>query len=77
MGGALRRNHHLFAEGTVAGLPDGQFVERFLIGGDEAAFAALMDRHGPEFHAFGWIEPAPRDSSLTQDLMVVPGGRGR
>jgi hypothetical protein len=30
-----------------------------------------------EFHAFGWIEPALGDSSLTQDLKVVPGGRGR
>jgi hypothetical protein len=33
MGGALRRIHHLFAEGTAAGLADGQLLERFLAGG--------------------------------------------
>ncbi len=34
-------------------------------------------RSPEEFHAFGWIEPAPGDSAITQDLVVVPGGRGR
>ncbi len=28
-----------------------------------------------QFHAFGWIEPTPGDSSVTQDLVVEPGGR--
>ncbi len=47
MGGALRQIHHLFVEGTVAGLPDDQLLERFLSQGDGAAFAALVERHGP------------------------------
>jgi hypothetical protein len=34
-------------------------------------------RFPEEYDAFGWIEPTPGDSSLTQDLVVVPGGRGR
>jgi RNA polymerase sigma factor (sigma-70 family) len=37
----------LFREGTVAGLDDGQLLERFAKGRDEAAFAALVKRHGP------------------------------
>ena len=40
----------LFQEGTLGGLSDGQFLERFLSGRDhgaEAAFAALVKRHGP------------------------------
>jgi RNA polymerase sigma factor (sigma-70 family) len=40
----------LFDAGTATGLTDGQLLERFATrGGDsaEAAFAALVDRHGP------------------------------
>ncbi len=47
MGGALRQIHRLFVDGTVAGLPDGQLLDRFLARGDESAFAALVERHGP------------------------------
>jgi DNA-directed RNA polymerase specialized sigma24 family protein len=47
IGGALRQIHQLFVEGTVAGLPDGQLLDRFLARGDGAAFAALVERHGP------------------------------
>ncbi len=47
IGGAWREIHHLFVEGTAAGPPDGQLLERFLTRGDEAAFAALVERHGP------------------------------
>jgi RNA polymerase sigma factor (sigma-70 family) len=40
----------LFGSGTLAGLTDGQLLERFATHPDEAgesAFAALLDRHGP------------------------------
>ena len=30
IGGALRQVHRLFVEGTMAGLPDGQLLDRFL-----------------------------------------------
>src|SRR5690349_24638287 len=32
---------------TAAGLPDRQLLERYALGRDEAAFAALVARHGP------------------------------
>jgi hypothetical protein len=49
-GRALEPLRTLFAAGTAAGLPDGQLLERFASRQDhdaEAAFAALVSRHGP------------------------------
>jgi zinc protease len=37
----------LFEAGTFAGLGEGQLLERFLARGDEAAFEAILQRHGP------------------------------
>jgi RNA polymerase sigma factor (sigma-70 family) len=37
----------LFDAGTAVGLDDGQLLERFVDRRDEAAFAALLARHGP------------------------------
>ncbi len=46
----LRQLGSLFATGSVAGVPDHQLLERFVVRRDEfaeAAFAALVARHGP------------------------------
>ncbi len=43
----LRQIDRLYREGTLAGLGDGQLLERYLVARDEAAFEALVDLHGP------------------------------
>ncbi len=45
-GAALRPIYHLFETGTLIGSSDGQLLERFVAGRDEAAFEALVARHG-------------------------------
>jgi RNA polymerase sigma factor (sigma-70 family) len=47
VGAALRHLNRLLAGGVIAGLSDGQLLERFLSQGDAAAFEALVGRHGP------------------------------
>jgi len=47
MGRVLRQINRLFVEGTSSGLPDGRLLEQFIEGHDEAAFTALVERHGP------------------------------
>src|SRR3954447_19520614 len=46
-GSALRDVGRLFGPGTLNGLAEGQLLERFLQRRDEAAFEALVTRHGP------------------------------
>jgi RNA polymerase sigma factor (sigma-70 family) len=46
-GTVLRHFRRLFTQGTVAGLTEGQLLERFVTQRDEAAFEALIARHGP------------------------------
>lgn len=44
--GTLGHIQSLFEEGTYIGLSDARLLERFVADGDEAAFAALVERHG-------------------------------
>ncbi len=44
--GTLGLIQHLFDRGTCTGLSDARLLERFVTGRDEAAFAALVARHG-------------------------------
>ncbi len=46
-GAVLDQLDRLFNRGTVAGLNEGALLERYVSDGDEAAFAALVARHGP------------------------------
>ena len=46
-GTVVRQVNRLFGEGTVAGLTESQLLERFAARRDEAAFEALVARHGP------------------------------
>ena len=52
MGGVGESLQTLFKVGTLSGLTDGQLLERFArarrdAAGSEAAFTALVERHGP------------------------------
>src|SRR5215212_11368993 len=46
-GAVLRQVHTLFGRGTVAGMDVGLLLERFVSGGEEPAFEALIARFGP------------------------------
>ena len=46
-GAVLHQLERLFSHGTVAGLSEAELLERFVTHRDDAAFEALMTRHGP------------------------------
>ncbi|WP_422931963.1 sigma-70 family RNA polymerase sigma factor [Singulisphaera sp. PoT] len=46
-GGSTQALRDLFSFGTAAGVDDGQLLARYSRSGDEAAFEALVTRHGP------------------------------
>jgi RNA polymerase sigma factor (sigma-70 family) len=46
-GAFIQQVEWLFQRGTAVGLTEGELLERFVGGRDEAAFEALMARHGP------------------------------
>ena len=47
IGGVVRQVERLFTTGAVTGLSEGQLLDRFVNRRDEAAFEALVARHGP------------------------------
>jgi DNA-directed RNA polymerase specialized sigma24 family protein len=55
------------ATAQVAGLADQHLLERFVHQHDEAAFAALMERHGPM--VLGVCRRALRDEHLAEDVL--------
>jgi RNA polymerase sigma factor (sigma-70 family) len=65
IGTALRQIQVLFAEGRLASLPDGELLERFLSERDEAAFTALVERHGPM--VLGTCRAVLRDTNAAED----------
>ena len=46
-GAVFQQIDRLYRDGTLSGLGDGQLLERYLSHGDEAAFEALVNLHGP------------------------------
>src|SRR5262249_44738550 len=47
LGAAMRQFQRLFDAGAVAGLPDDQLLNPFVSHREDAAFEALVERHGP------------------------------
>jgi RNA polymerase sigma factor (sigma-70 family) len=52
---------------SLAGHSDRQLLERFAASGDEAAFAAILERHGPML--FGLCRRLLRDEHLAEDVL--------
>jgi RNA polymerase sigma factor (sigma-70 family) len=61
----LQQVERIFGPGTVTGLTDGQLLEQFAIGRDEAAFEALVARHGPM--VLGVCRRLLRDPNAAED----------
>lgn len=64
----------LFRAGALAGLSDGQLLDRFVGGRDADAFAALVDRHGPMVrracrHALG--DPHDAEDAAQATFLVL------
>ena len=47
IGDAVRQFQRLFSVGTISGLTDDELLARFVSQSDDAAFEALLERHGP------------------------------
>src|SRR6516165_5631844 len=59
---ALDEIGRVFTEGTLAGLSDGQLLERFATRGDDEAFAAIVARHGAMVRSVCRSTLGPRDA---------------
>ncbi len=46
-GGVIQQIHRIFGPGSVSGLGEAELLERFVERRDEAAFEAIVTRHGP------------------------------
>ena len=64
-GGVLERLRTAALARDGCGLSDGQLLERYAAGRDEAAFAALVRRHGPM--VFGVCRRVLRDPHDAED----------
>ena len=64
-GAVARQVNRLFGPGTVAGLTEAELLERFVARRDEAAFEALVSRHGPM--VLGVCRRALRDPHAAED----------
>ena len=58
----------LFGEGTLAGLTDGQLLERYVEQGDGEAFAAIVARHGAMVLSVCRSSLGPLDASNAEDV---------
>jgi RNA polymerase sigma factor (sigma-70 family) len=65
LGPVLRHIHRLAAAPGLDALSDGQLLERFTVRGEEAAFTALVRRHGPM--VLGVCRRVLRDSPDAED----------
>ena len=73
-GAALRQIGALFGQGIVAGLADGQLLDRFLARRDGLAFEALVERHGPMVLAVcrGTLrDPADAEDAFQATFLVL------
>jgi RNA polymerase sigma factor (sigma-70 family) len=64
-GTVFQQIDRLYRDGSLAGLGDGPLLERYLTHGDEAAFEALIDAHGPM--VLGLCRRALRDPRDIED----------
>jgi RNA polymerase sigma factor (sigma-70 family) len=79
LGAALRRIQRLFSDGSSTGLTDTQLAAGFATRRDEAAFAALVARHGPMVLAVcrGILrDPHDAEDAFQATLLVLAGKAG-
>jgi hypothetical protein len=72
---AIRQVRQLFARSDAAGSSDAQLLQRFVNGGDEAAFEMLVWRHGPMVYGMqydvGKGQSKEKLQILTQPVTVL------